>query len=137
MALQFALLFILAALAALNVLHGAISAAAFLLALGSVALAAWTLAHNRPGNFSIHPAPKAQGRLITTGPYRWIRHPMYTSVLLGAAALTWTSSPPAAGWASWSVLLLKSKLEERWMREKHDGYAAYALASKRFLPWLF
>lgn len=140
-ALQFALLFVLATLAAPNVLHGDIPAAALMLALASVALAAWTLVHNRPGNFNIRPAPKAHGRLVTTGPYRWVRHPMYTSVLLGAAALAWTSSLPAAGWASWSalaaVLLLKSTLEERWMREKHPDYAAYTQRSKRFLPWLF
>ena len=140
-AMQFALLLVLAALAAPNVLRGSIPAAAFLLTLASVALAAWTLAHNRPGNFNIRPAPKAQGHLVTTGPYRWIRHPMYTSVLLGAAALAWTSSLMAAGWASWltlaAVLLLKSTLEERWMRVKHPGYAAYILWSKRFLPWLF
>ena len=139
-AFQFALLFVLAALAVPNVLHGDIPAAAFMLALASVALAAWTLAHNRPGNFNIRPAPKAQGHLVTTGPYRWIRHPMYTSVLLGAAALAWTSSP-LIGWGTWSVLvivlLLKSTLEERWMREKHPGYAAYVLSSKRFFPWLF
>lgn len=64
---------------------------------------------------------------------------MYTSVLLGAAALAWTSSP-FIGWGTWSalvsVLILKSTLEERWMREKHPGYAAYLLSSKRFFPWL-
>jgi protein-S-isoprenylcysteine O-methyltransferase Ste14 len=64
------------------------------------------------------------GSLVTTGPYRWIRHPMYTSVLLGAGALA-------------LVLLMKSILEERWMREQHAAYAAYTLHSKRFLPWLF
>ncbi|MDQ3060770.1 MAG: isoprenylcysteine carboxylmethyltransferase family protein [Pseudomonadota bacterium] len=139
-ALQLGLLLILAALAVPNVLRGDIAAAAFVLALASVAIAAWTLIHNRPGNFNIRPIPKAHGILVTTGPYRWIRHPMYTSVLLGAAALAWTSNP-ATGWASWSalavVLLLKSTLEERWMREKHPGYASYMLRSKRFLPWLF
>lgn len=139
-ALQFGLLFVLAALAAPNVLHGDIPAAAFMLALASVALAAWTLVHNRPGNFNIRPAPKAHGLLVTTGPYRWIRHPMYTSMLLGAAALAWPSRP-LFGWVAWStlaiLLVVKSALEERWMRAKHPGYANYMLRSKRFLPWLF
>lgn len=138
--LQFGLLFVLAALAASNVMHGVIPAGAFLLAGTSVALAAWTLLHNRPGNFNIRPTPKVRGVLVTTGPYRWIRHPMYTSVLLGGAALAWTSST-FIGWVTWSalaiVLLKKSTLEERWMREKHPGYAAYLLRTKRFLPWLF
>lgn len=139
-ALQLGLLLVLAALAAPNVMHGAIPAGAFLLAGASVALAAWTLLHNRLGNFNIHPTPKVHGVLVTTGPYRWIRHPMYTSVLLGGAALAWPSGL-LVGWVAWSalamVLLQKSRLEERWMGERHPGYAAYMLRSKRFLPWLF
>ena len=139
-ALQFGLLLVLAALAAPNVMHGGIPAGAFFLAGTSVMLAAWTLVYNRPGNFNIRPVPKIHGVLVTTGPYRWIRHPMYTSVLLGGAALAWISSP-LIGWVMWSalaiVLLKKSKLEERWMGEKHPGYTAYMLRTKRFLPWLF
>ena len=139
-ALQLGLLLVLAALAAPNVMHGAIPAGAFLLAGTSIALAALTLLHNRLGNFNIHPTPKVHGVLVTTGPYRWIRHPMYTSVLLGGAALAWPSGL-LVGWVAWSalaiVLLKKSKLEERWMCEKHPGYATYMLRSKRFFPWLF
>ena len=139
-ALQFGLLLMLAALAASNVMHGVIPAGAFMLAGTSVVLAAWTLVYNRPGNFNIRPVPKIHGVLVTTGPYRWIRHPMYTSVLLGAGALAWTSSP-LIGWVTWLalaiVLLKKSTLEERWMCAKHPGYAAYILRTKRFLPWLF
>lgn len=139
-ALQFGLLFVLAALAAGNVLQGNIPAGALMMAGISVALIVWALMHNRPGNFNIHPAPRARGVLVTTGPYRWIRHPMYTSVLLGAGALAWTSGT-FAGWGTWSmlaiVLLMKSTLEEHWMRKQHPGYAAYTLRSKRFLPWLF
>jgi len=138
--LQLGLLLVLAALAAANVMHGVIPAGAVLLAGTSVALAAWTLLHNRLGNFNIHPTPKVHGILVTTGPYRWIRHPMYTSVLLGGAALA-CSSGLLIGWVAWSalaiVLFKKSRLEERWMCEKHPGYAAYMLRSKRILPWLF
>jgi protein-S-isoprenylcysteine O-methyltransferase Ste14 len=139
-ALQFGLLFALAALATPNVLGGDIPKGAFMLAGASIALAAWTLFHNKPGNFNIRPLPKIHGVLVTTGPYQWIRHPMYTSVLLGASALAWASGH-LSGWAMWSalavVLFLKSTFEERWMREKHPAYAAYRLRSKRFLPWLF
>jgi len=139
-ALQFGLLFALAALATQNVLGGDIPKGAFMLAGASIVLAVWTLFHNKPGNFNIRPLPKTHGVLVTTGPYQWIRHPMYTSVLLGASALAWTSGR-LSGWVMWSalavVLFLKSTFEERWMREKHPAYAAYRLRSKRFLPWLF
>ena len=139
-AMQFGLLLALAGFAIPQVLLGTIPKGAYLLAGASVALAVWTLAHNRLGNFNIRPTPKPCGVLVTTGPYHWIRHPMYTSVLLGAGALAWTSSAVAAC-VAWSalviVLLLKSRLEERWMQQKHPGYVAYARRTKRLLPWLF
>jgi protein-S-isoprenylcysteine O-methyltransferase Ste14 len=129
-----------AALAAPGVLRGTFPAPAWVLAVASFALAVWTLWHNRPGNFNIHPSPKASGTLVTTGPYRWIRHPMYTSLLLGAAALVCVSDL-VIGSLTWSalaiVLLLKANIEERWMQEKHTGYTAYMRQSKRFLPCLF
>jgi protein-S-isoprenylcysteine O-methyltransferase Ste14 len=139
-ALQFGLLLLLAALAAPNVWRAIVPVGALMLLGVSVALAAWTLMHNRLGNFNIRPTPKNWGVLVTSGPYQWIRHPMYSSVLLGAGALAWTANA-AAGWLAWFalalILLVKSILEERWMREQHAGYTAYALQSKRFLPWVF
>ena len=137
--LQFGLLLLLAALAAPAIRQPAIPAAAWLLALGSGLLGAWTLAHNRLGNFNIRPTPKPRGVLVTSGPYRWIRHPMYTAVLLGAGALAWTSDSVPAWLACLAlslVLLLKSTLEEHWLRVQHPGYAAYCRTSKRFVPWL-
>ena len=51
------------------------------LALG---LALWTFKHNRLGNFNIIPDIKEGCQLITSGPYAYIRHPMYSAVLLFA-----------------------------------------------------
>jgi protein-S-isoprenylcysteine O-methyltransferase Ste14 len=139
-ALQFGLLFGLAALASPKLLRVDLSLGALILAGVSIALAAWTLIHNPPGNFNIRPTPREKGTLITTGPYRHIRHPMYTSVLLGAAALAWLSDP-LPGWSAWLalafVLLSKSSLEEPWMCEQHPGYGTYMQTNKRLLPWIF
>ena len=33
-------------------------------------------------------APRSEDNLITSGPYRWIRHPMYTSILFMSLGLT-------------------------------------------------
>jgi protein-S-isoprenylcysteine O-methyltransferase Ste14 len=139
-ALQFGLLILQAAVAAPRILQGILPVGALLVAGTALALAVWTLLHNRLGNFNIHPTPKVSGVLVTKGPYRWIRHPMYTSLLLGAGALASMSSP-VTGWLAWSalavVLLLKSTFEERWLCEHYPDYAAYRLVSKRFVPWLF
>ena len=109
------------------------------LALSALLLGLWTLAHNRFGNFNIHPAPKMAGALVTSGPYRWVRHPMYSSVLLAAAALAlllplWLAL--VTFFALFAVLLTKARLEERWLGEWYPQYADYCLRSKRFLPWV-
>ena len=98
---------------------------------------AWALSANRPGNFNIRPEPKAGGRLVTRGPYRHVRHPMYVAVLLfGAGAAAAYGEP----WR-WVVLVLlalvldrKAAREERALRGKFPAYADYAARTGRFLP---
>jgi protein-S-isoprenylcysteine O-methyltransferase Ste14 len=139
-ALQFACMLLLPAFALPALREGIIPVATLLLGATSVALMAWTLLHNRLGNFNIRPLPKTFGTLVTSGPYQWIRHPMYSAVLLGGAALA-LMAIPALGWAVWAclalVLFVKSTFEERWMREQHPAYSDYVAQSKRFVPLIF
>ena len=103
-------------------------------------LGLWTFVHNRPGNFNIRPEPKASGRLVTSGPYRYMRNPMYSALLLFAAAevLAYADGWKIACWLALAlVLLAKSMLEERGLRELHAGYAEYAKRVRRFIPGLF
>lgn len=135
--LQFGLLLALAWLAGPTLLQGRIGLTGLLLALVSVWLAAWTLAHNRLGNFNIRPVPKTDGTLVTSGPYRFIRHPMYSAVLLGALVLALSAelfwSVPL--WAALALVLsVKARLEERWLAERYLNYSDYCKHSKRFIP---
>jgi len=135
---QFGLLLTLLVQAALT--KAAPTPAAVVLASGALALGLWTLWHNRLGNFNIHPEPKASAHLVTSGPYRWIRHPMYSAVLLGAAALAATAQN-ALAWTLWlfllAVLWAKARLEERWLTQHFPPYHAYCQHSKRFIPWVW
>ena len=45
-------------------------------------LGIWALRHNQLGNFNIQPKIKKDSNLITTGIYGYIRHPMYSSVII-------------------------------------------------------
>ena len=138
-ALQLGLIVVLAWRAAPVFVRLQAGALAWVALVASLAVGAWALRSNRPGNFSVHPLPRAGGRMIAHGPYRWVRHPMYTSVALGALA----SVLAVPGWitSAWAlalgpVLVAKALLEERWMRRAHPGYAAYMTGTSRFLPGL-
>lgn len=139
-ALQFGLLAALGALAANALLSGVAPAGAWIVLVAGVALGLWALSCNRPGNFNIRPTPRVGGVLVRSGPYRWIRHPMYSAVLLVACACAWAGSV-AAGWACLvllaAVLAVKAALEERWMLARHADYANYQRLTKRFVPGLF
>lgn len=113
---------------------------ALVLLCGSVLLGFWTVFHNHPGNFNIRPEPKASGRLITGGPYRFVRHPMYVAVLLFGAAevLSYADAWKIAAWIALALVLLeKSRLEERGLRSQFSGYATYCARVRRFIPYLF
>jgi len=106
----------------------------------AIALGLWTLAYNRPGNFNIRPEPKSSGRLVTGGPYRFVRNPMYSALLMFAAAEVAAYGDPRKilCWlALAAVLLAKAMLEERGLRALFPGYAEYAKRVRRFIPGVF
>lgn len=114
-------------------------ATATLLVAAGAALGAWALAANRWGNFNIRPEPHPEGVLVTAGPYRFIRHPMYAAVLLGAAGLA--SASAWAGWVAWAalagVLAAKARLEERGLAALHPGWEAYRARTAAIVPFVF
>jgi len=112
-------------------------------ALGACAagalLGAATLAHNRIGNFGVYPEPRTGARLITSGPYALIRHPMYTSLMLVMAGIAaWNGHP--LNWAGLALTIAavasKAAREERYLGTLFDDYDAYRARTRWFIPWL-
>ena len=79
--------------------------------------------------------------LVTTGVYRYIRHPMYAALLFLAwgAFLKDSSVASVALVAGASVMLLLTALRDEAECSKHFGaaYGDYMRTSKRFVPFVF
>lgn len=81
------------------------------------------------------------GGLVTTGLYRFMRHPQYTGVLLFTLGwiLHWPSMLTIVLWPilAGAYIWLSSKEEARAIEEYGEAYRAYAAHTKRFLPFIF
>jgi len=86
------------------------------------------------------PYPVEHSRLITTGIYSLVRHPLYSSQLF-----------LATGWSIFSLSLshtlltlfalaffsFKASREERWLTLRHPEYSDYRKQVKKFIPWIY
>lgn len=119
----------------------AAQAAGLALVLLALALVGWTLLSNPYASSAVRIQEERGQEVISTGPYAFVRHPMYLSVLLFALG-----SPIALG-SWWSALPLLPVLavfvrrtvkEDTMLQEELPGYAAYALKVRhRVVPWGF
>lgn len=114
----------------------AVSLAGFVLLLVGLLMAAIALRQLGDALTAL-PAPRPGAMLVVVGLYRWMRHPIYTGVLV--AAVGWSALLPS--W--WTVgatvalallLTAKSGYEETLLRQRHADYAGYARTTPRFVP---
>lgn len=111
------------------------------LPIGLVALAGfkWMFVH-LGSNVTSTSMPRAQATLVTSGPYRWVRHPMYSVVALLSVAVTLLTTSwlvGACGVAAFALLVARSRLEERRLVEKFgDAYRHYQRGTGRVVPRL-
>ena len=100
----------------------------------------WALFTMKKDTFRIRPEPLETGVLITSGPFKWLRHPMYTSILIFFMP---TISPPqfwlriAFFAALLLTLLFKMEYEEGLLEKRYEGYAEYKKKSYRLIPFLY
>ena len=86
-------------------------------------------------------ATRKEHKLVTRGPYRWVRHPLYTVgaslfVAFGMMADNWFIA--ALGILTFIIMAIRTPTEEANLIEKFgDEYREYMKVTGRFLPKLF
>jgi protein-S-isoprenylcysteine O-methyltransferase Ste14 len=115
--------------------------AGFLASGGALTLVGWTLLSNPYASTAVRIQAERGHTVISTGPYAFVRHPMYLAVLLFGLG----SGPALGSW--WSGLALlpvlavfvrRTLVEDRMLRDELPGYEAYARRVRfRVIPGIF
>ncbi len=86
------------------------------------------------------PEPIVGATLVVTGPFRWVRHPIYGGVILiggGSAVLFSSRFGMLVAGALLIFFFLKTNYEERQLRIAYAGYSAYMSNVRyRFFPYV-
>jgi protein-S-isoprenylcysteine O-methyltransferase Ste14 len=88
-------------------------------------------------SFSIMPEAR---RLITRGPYRIVRHPLYLAEAVGLAGITLQFAQPWSGLlylAMMTLMILRMGYEERVLGEAFPEYRVYAARTARLIPGIY
>ncbi len=83
------------------------------------------------------PLPNGAISLVSRGPYRLVRHPMYTAVMLLAVGVATRSGSWLVVAQTVALIVLfnvKARWEERRLAETFPDYKSYQATTPRFLP---
>lgn len=111
----------------------------FFIVVGSI-VGVLALVKNKIGNFNIRPDIKEGCFLITDGIYKYVRHPMYSSVLLmmlGIMFLYMHLFEVVLYTLLVIDLIVKMLYEENLWCDNSEEYIAYSKKTKRLIPYVF
>ena len=108
------------------------------LALAGLAIALWA-SRELGRSLTPFPRPRSGARLVTTGPFRLVRHPIYSGGLLVFTGVSLRFS--------WAALVLtgvlavlwafKTQVEERHLRARFPEYDEYGRRTSRLVPFVY
>ena len=105
-----------------------------------IILAVWAVLEMNKSKINIAPQPRKNSSLVTSGPYAYIRHPMYTSIIVAVTPLIisyWDVGMFAFLMFLYTNLIFKLLFEESLLKEHFTDYKTYMKNSWRIIPGIF
>ena len=116
-----------------------ISTYSLILFIASAIIGVTAIINMKISNLNIMPELKDNHKLATNGIYKYIRHPMYTSVILLCLGFLLTEITTVNIIAMLVLIIdlfLKSRLEEKLLEQRFNNYKDYKNNTYRFLPFI-
>jgi protein-S-isoprenylcysteine O-methyltransferase Ste14 len=128
-------------LVGLLVTRNLFSSSLFVIALQVLAVLLFVWARITFGRRSYHVvADPTEGGLVTEGPYRYIRHPIYTGLCLftlAGAVAHWSWSSVLLGGLILASAVIRIACEETLVQARYPEYAQYKATTWRMLPYVY
>jgi protein-S-isoprenylcysteine O-methyltransferase Ste14 len=104
-----------------------------------IAIAVWARVH-LGRNWGTPMSQKEDPELVTSGPYRWVRNPIYSGLILAFAGtglavdLRWLIPMAPIG----AYFVYSAVKEQRYMEEQFpDTYPAYRASTRMLIPFIY
>jgi protein-S-isoprenylcysteine O-methyltransferase Ste14 len=91
-------------------------------------------------NLTPAPRPRDDARLVETGIFALVRHPIYGGIIVTALGWGLLAASPLTLLLAGLVAVffdLKSRREEAWLAAHYPGYRTYMSRTRRFIPRVY